>query len=273
MFYNLKSQCNYKMSEDRSLIALKAITNFINDVADEYGKKFRSLLLYQHLINKTQINHTKAINKHVEIFKNFSKLNSEALESQDETKLNQSKISYSDKVFVEISELLKEADNETSPVIWQHLLTISAVVDPTSKAKEVLKNIDNKEEKFVEDIIGKVSNTDATNPMEMISSLMSGGGMQEMMNNGGNMDMSKMFGVVGKLLDNLDEQAGDDPQAKQMTGNLTSSLSGQGDKPPDMGQLMSTVMGAFSNLQNTSSLPVIEEVDEKNDKVVDEKEK
>ena len=49
-------------------------------------------------------------------------------------------LEYSDKVFINFSDIFKESDAETSNVIWNHLLTISALVDPSSKAKEILKN-------------------------------------------------------------------------------------------------------------------------------------
>ena len=56
---------------DTSLIAFKAISNFILELSEEFGKNQHSLKLYSHLIEKTQIVHEKAIMKHMASFREF----------------------------------------------------------------------------------------------------------------------------------------------------------------------------------------------------------
>ena len=53
--------------------------------------------------------------------------------------LEDPKISYSDRVYVDISVLLKNTNSENSKIIWQHLLTIWGLIDPTSEARRILK--------------------------------------------------------------------------------------------------------------------------------------
>lgn len=258
------------MNDERTLIAFNAICSFINDICDEYGKKHRPLKLYKRLINQTQISHTEAIKKHINRFREFCLVNRDGIMEQDESKFTSHKISYSERVFVDISKIFRFADNDTKPVIWQHILTISALLDPAGKAKEILrKNAEEgkssqKETEFLHDIISKVeSNTSPdANPMEAISSLLGSGIMTDMMSamqGGGDLDIGKLLGAVQGMVGSLQQQAGDDPQAKQVMGMMTSMLgSVQQGEQPDMTQVMSTMMTTMSGGTPPSS--VVEEV-------------
>ena len=59
------------MDEQNQLVAFKSIANFINDLSDAFGDEFNNLKLYSHLISKTTLSHEKAIDKHVNSFKDF----------------------------------------------------------------------------------------------------------------------------------------------------------------------------------------------------------
>ena len=78
------------------------------------------------------------------------------------SKFTETKISYSERVYIDITRILAAADKETTGIIWKHLLTISALVDPTVKARQILKAAAQKgsgpvsEANFLSDIIGKV---------------------------------------------------------------------------------------------------------------------
>ena len=83
--------------------------------------------------------------------------------------------------------IFSDADRETSAIIWKHLLTISALVDPTGKAKQLLKEASKKnnnglEANFLTNIIEKVEeNVDPdANPMEAVTSIMQSGVFQEL---------------------------------------------------------------------------------------------
>jgi hypothetical protein len=258
---------------DTSLIAFKAIVNFINDLSEEYGKRHRSLKLYRRLINKTQISHDKAIEKHLKAFMGFCVTNREQILEKD-SDFKQPKISYSERVYVNMHEIFKIADRETAPIIWKHLLILSALLDPAGKAKEVLKknaedgkNVN--ESEFLSNIISKVENNvnpDA-NPMEAVSSIMQSGvfndllgGMQGGMESG-NLDISKLLGAVQGMVSSLGNQVGDDPEAKNAMGMLNSMTSmmgnmgeaaNSGNGAPDMSglmQMMGGMMGAMGQTQ------------------------
>jgi hypothetical protein len=257
------------ISEETSLLTFKAICNFVNDLACEFGKRHKPLLLYKRLANHTQISHDKAIRKHISIFQNFCAVNRESITSQNATNLPLRKLEYSERVFIDMEFIFKIADKETSNVIWQHLLTISAIVDPTGKAKDILRKQveDSKnpidETKFINDIISKVQQNikpDAT-PMEAISGILQSGVANELISGlkgglqSGQLNVRKMIGAVQGVVGNLQNQKDSDPETKQAMGmlnNLISSIGGTGDNPPDLGAIMGSVMSMMTSMGQDS---------------------
>jgi len=271
------------------LIAFKSICNFINNLSAEYGKKHKSLKLYNRLINKTQISHDQVIKKHISLFQKFCSENREALATQSREKLVEKKITYSDRVYVDMDLILGMADKETSSVIWKHLLTISAIVDPAGKAKEILrKNAEDgkagpSESNFLADIISKVEKNISpdANPMEAVSSIMQSGiftdlmaGMQSGLSNG-QLDMGKLLGAVQGMMANMGEQAGDDPEAKNamgmisnLMGTMTAGGPGAGGNPPDMMQMMTTMMSGMGGGMGAPRVSSIQEEQARIEEVV-----
>ena len=248
---------------DTSLVTFKALSNFCISLEEVFGKKQRSLKLYVRLITKTTLSHEKAIKKHIKAFRDFCISNRDALEVKDASKLTMDKISYSERVFIDIKSILSIADKETTAVIWKHLLTISALVDPTGKARQILKDSSKKsggsglEENFLSDIIGKVEkhvDPDA-NPMDAISSIMKSGvfaeligGMGDGLQNG-SLDLGKLMGTVQSMVSNLSEgEGGGGGEGMDLISSMMGSMNagaGEGGAP-DLGGLMSSMMGGLS---------------------------
>lgn len=270
------------MDEDTSLIAFKTISNFVNDLASVFGKKNHSLKLYRRLINKAQITHDKAIKKHLDAYSKFCVANREAILEQDETKLIEPKINYSDKVFIDMSKIFPESDKETKPVIWQHILTISAILDPHNKAKEVLKKVTEKstgtEADFLNGLMDKIQQSGAgNNPMEAVGSILQGGGINDLVNSmqSGDFDIGKLVGMVQGMVGNLNEQAGDDPEAQKAMGMINglsgmlanmsnqSGLEMKGDPQaglPDMSGLMGMMAGMMGNMTPPAQQPTMPQI-------------
>lgn len=250
------------VSEETALIAFKAICNFINDLESEFGKKHKPLKLYKRLINHTQISHDAAIKKHLTIFHDFSMTNRDALSSQDPTKLVEKKLSYSDRVFVDMDFIFRLADEDTTKVIWQHILTISAIVDPASRAKDILKkHVDEgkggNEADFLANIISKVEKSvkPDTNPMEAVNSILQSGLINEMMTDlsSKKLDMGKLLGVVQGMVSTLGSQTGDDPESKNamnMLNSMVGSISNGGGPPNMMGMMTSLMSGMMAGGNN-----------------------
>jgi len=223
------------MNSDSSLVIFKAISNFAKDLAGEFAEKQHSLKLYSHLIEKTTLSHDKAINKHISAFKSFCVSNIDCISEKDYTNLKETTISYSEKAFIDMTEIFSFADKDTEEIIWKHLLFISALIDPTTKVKEMLKKEHTNENDFLNNIISKVENEveGKENPMEAITSLMQSGIFTNIvsdLNNGiknGDIDLPKMMGSVQNMVGQMN------------SGNTT-------DGTPDMNAMMSQMMTALA---------------------------
>lgn len=206
---------------DKTKSSFRAIKSFVKDTSSIFGDDFHELKLYNHLLEKTdESKHTSIISKHIKIFGDFCLNHRKALLEKNIFLLQNEKISYSSKTFIDIGAILKVADDDTRITIWKHLLTISAFLDPTAKAKEILKNDISNESNLITDIINKVeANIDInenTNPLEAVSSLMNSNvfgdlisGMNSKLQDG-SIDLSKLLGTVEQLCSNMDGESGTD---------------------------------------------------------------
>jgi hypothetical protein len=274
------------MNNDISLVCFKAISNFTTELVELFSKQQRSLKLYGRLINKTTIVHDKSIQKHIYAFQQFCISNREAIVTKSVDKMSIGKISYSNRVYIDMVEIFNLSDKETSNVIWEHLLCISALVYPAGKAREVLKeNLSSGkaglgETNFLTDIINKVeANVDPdASPMEAVSSIMQSGIFTDLiggMNSGlkdGSLDLSKLMGTVQGMIGKLGEKSGGDPhvdESMNMLSTIMGNLGGAGEAgnngTPDLASMMQGIMSGLSgpkpNIPSSShsTLNVIDE--------------
>ena len=232
--------------DNNSVLVFKAITTFINDLHIEYGNRHKSISLYHRLLEKTGIIHTNPVLKHIECFKTFFEKNKHGMDSKDISKFVESKIVYSERVYVDISSVLKHSDKETSVIIWKHLLTIWGLIDPLSQAKNTLKEMsiesDNKESNFLNSIIEKVESSvdpekmNGNNPMETINNLMQSGvfnelitGMQSGLSDG-SLDMNKLMGSVQGMMTKLSPDGQVPPEISNMMSMMGPMISNMGKK-------------------------------------------
>lgn len=258
------------MLSEYNLLTFKAISTFTDDLTEIFGADNHSLKLYQRLLQKTTISHTIAINKHIEAFHEFCSQNRDALLNKDFSLLVKDKIEYSSKVYIDMKNIFKSADTETTDVIWKHLLTISAFVDPAGKAKEILKktatSATKNEVNFLENIINKVEtnvDTKNQNPMQAINSLMSSGVFNEIMSDmssqmkGGNLDLNALLGTIEKVCSTII------PPSENGQSDFSSLLSSMGPLLNSIGQTNGTgdINSLVSNVLNAqASKTMIEEV-------------
>jgi len=238
------------MVHDLSLIAFKAISGFIKDVSDEHGDSIHAVALYNHLLSKTTLQHTKAIEKHHDLFRDFCVKNRIAIQERSIDDLQPEPIEYSDNIKIDISEIFKQTTKENIEIIWKHLLTISAIVDQSGEARRVLREMSAKdgsknEGDFLSNLIDKIETAvdpDA-DPMTSISSLMSSGvftDLVEGMGNGlqdGSLDLNKLMGSVQGMMSKMNQSGSDDGEGGapplDMSGmlNMLGPMLNQGGAP------------------------------------------
>lgn len=203
---------------DSRILIFKCICNFIKDLNDSFGKTQKSLCLYAHLMDKTGIMHEEPIKKHIQIFYEFIKENEESILGRQWGEMKRYDVHYSDKVGFDLRPILQTCDTEEREAILQHLLTLLAVLDPSSAAKEMLrKEMETKkqqgqsgsEESFLRDMIDTVSSQmDASveNPLQLMNKMMNSGiftNLVEKMNTSlseGQLDLGKMVNTVQKMM-------------------------------------------------------------------------
>jgi len=230
--------------------SFKAIQNFVSDLGEFFSSEIHSLALYERLVNKTTLAHVEAVEKHITSFRKFLNENEEVIiNKQGEFTCI---ISYSQKVYIDMNEIMRlKMDDDTKNTIWEHLLTLLAIVCMSTKARDTLKADQTKssivkfegkedEDDFLNNIISKVEKhvtPDTTNPQEAISSIMSSNMIPELVNSlntgiaSGKLDLGKMMSSVQKMVGNIAPEAQNDPNIANAMGMLSNMMSVMGNKP------------------------------------------
>ena len=225
--------------EDNTLIVFNAITKFVHSLNECFGEKQRSLKLYARLIEKTTIIHEKPIQKHISAFQKFCENNKTAIYEKDETKIVDKNITYSERVFIDLNNVLLNASKEEKETIWKHLLLLVMRFNPNDKAKKILKetlkknNEKNNEENFLNNIIDKVEKNvkPNDNPMQAVSSVMSSGLFTDLIGsmtnglNNGELDLGKLMGTVNGMVNNIAEKSDMPPEMAGMMSQMTGMMN------------------------------------------------
>ena len=229
---------NTLVDSSDQIVLFKCIVDFVHALRELYGEQQHSLELYALLLEKTGIIHQDPIKKHITLFYQFVFDNQEAILENSETLFNTWTITFSEKVYVDLKQIFTTCSVEDKRVIWQHLLTLLAVLIPTSRAKEILQRKkekamaarEDKSDSFLTDMIEKVGKhidpSKTTDPTEMMSNIMNSGvfselvsDMSENMNNG-NLDVKKIMGNLQGMLGNISNMI-DDSSLQNSPAKLT----------------------------------------------------
>jgi hypothetical protein len=264
--------------DNTSILTFKAIVGFISDLNTEFGDKFKSIALYNRLLDKTGIDKTGPIFKHIECFRNFFNKNKAGMEEKKIELFEDTKISYSQNVYVDLSGVLSMASLDSQKIIWSHLLTIWGLIDPTSHAKRILhdnnSNGQDKESEFLSNILERVeksvsdSSVDASNPMAAVGNLMNSGVFTDLINgmqNGlsdGSLDLGKLMGSVQGMMTKMGggNGNGNNVQAPDLSGmmNMMSGMmggmggSGNSQAAPDLSGMMNMMSGMMGGMGGNS---------------------
>jgi len=203
------------------LKAFDAIVTFVNDLWNVYGnpKKVDGLSLYRRIIEHIKFTDTGAINKAIRGFEKFFTLyETRILENKLDEIPRGETIRYgkSDTIYIDIQKFIYKADPDTKSAIRQHLVTISAILEPDShKIKELENRIseleldESKEGQFISGILSSakesVEGADVDNPMSAVMGLLQGGVIENMMSGfaSGDMDMEKLLGSMQTTIGSL----------------------------------------------------------------------
>lgn len=233
-----------------TLHVFKLINNFVEELSNVFGTKQKGLLLYKRLLEKTGLIHDKPIQKHVDAFRLFCFDNRESIFQMDYSIMKEENISYSENVAINMKTILKMSDPTTSRIIWKHLLTFSAFLDPENNTKSILlkaqkddeSNVETSDEQeLIDSLIKKVElSVDQEemkeNPLIVVGKLLSSGvltdtfaNMQKGLKNG-TLDMSKLMASAQSKMSSLskDGNAGAMPDISTLMSMMTMMNAGGG---------------------------------------------
>lgn len=200
---------------------------FVRELSN-FFKEDLSIKLYNHLLEKTTLDNTVPVEKHLKLFATFCKENRTKIENK-QTDFSLPVIQYSERVKIDFahvfSQILKEEENkeETLSVLFDHLWVISSVFDPESKTGKLLKEkqkankpppeLENlfKKNPFLSEMMTKVEKSvkPGTTPMEAMTSMMQSGMLQELVQgmqtniNNGSLNVHELMGTVQSLTSGL----------------------------------------------------------------------
>jgi hypothetical protein len=206
-----------------SLKKFQAISDFISDIAGIYGESLLELDAYNKLLSATTLKNKSAIENHIKIFTSYCKDNEKTIITQNENDIKN--IIYSDALFIDMKTIFKMAEKDNKTVIWNHLLTLLYMTNPSVELKAMLKkqqavkkDMNDNESQFLENMIDKLQNNvseeQMNNPMSAMMGLLSSGVLTDLMgqaqsqSQSGNLNIKKLLGSVTKMVESLSD--GDD---------------------------------------------------------------
>ena len=235
---------------DTHILPFQAIFSFVTSMNEHLGSKDKPLRMYSRLLEQTKFSHEIPIKKHIQAFTKFCIANRDAIYGKKFDKFVEPRITYSERVYIDLKKIFELADREQRKVIWEHILTISALVDSTGRAKQILKNAKagKNENNFLSKIIEKIEKNvnleESKNPFDIVNQLLSSGvftdiigSMNEQINNG-ELNMASMLGVVQSMLSSFTK---DQPEVNEMVNNFMKSM--EKGEMPDLSALTSLLGG------------------------------
>ncbi len=168
--------------------SLQLIQQFVFALRDHYGKRFHSIKLYARLIGAASPEnprHEDAITKHLNLFTQLCLSNGAAIVGRDKAALENARVAYSDKVYIDLPNVLNAASEAEAATIWTHLLAInvSLVPDDGDALRALRASLNNGAS--VNSLLGQAKEIYACyvgdseeNPMEKVEAMIASGGLQ-----------------------------------------------------------------------------------------------
>ena len=258
------------MAENKTRI-FKAIKSFVEDLDNEFGRKYRPVALYNRLVSKTSETDEASIDKHVRAFTTF--FNEYPGYIKNKTVPPNAQVKYSDRVYLDISQILVKTSRSIHKHIHQHLLMIYSFINietedgrqalqslqREAKEKELDLNIpDTAEGNFIKDALTEMTDQfesmgDTENPMAVMANMMQSGFFTKFMGDlqgkfsNGEMDIKNLLGTVTGVMGEVAPE--DNEQASQMQNFMTNqinTITQNAEIPDDIQGELKNVMGALS---------------------------
>jgi len=218
----------------------KAISEFVFDLDLVFGKTHKEVLLYKRLLSKTTILNEGPVKRHVNIFKTFIDSNISAIIEKCTDNLATHKLVYSERVFIDLYTLLKECDKDTETAVWNHLLKINALINPSEQSLALTSFLNNHskstlssagEDDLLSDLITTVKDSltgeTVSNPMETAMSLVSSG---------------KLSNIISTMTQKFSSGALNPEDLLKKVMNIYTTETQGNEDAPDINQFISSIV-------------------------------
>jgi hypothetical protein len=238
------------------------ILAFVNELNRNFGNKHKNLgLYYTFLKEKTPLSNKKAISKQNEVFKKFLENNREAVLNMDVKLLNDENISFSEKVYINLKQLLKE-NKDAVEVIFKHLQLISALLLEDNTMVEALK--EDRESKFLDKYVSKIDelfkNTNGVeDPMAAAMNLLQSGALSDMTKElkDGKLNVGKLISSLQEKMKTTAGEIGSTAQteeASQIPNVLDNLMKDPTSLLKDPSSLMNMASGLMGNMDEDAKV-------------------
>lgn len=240
--------------DDSKLSIFNAIMSFVQDLDTGFDKTHKPIALYNRLLEKTTLKDSVAIGKHITGFERF--FNTYPNYLKNGTVEKDAKIIYSDRVFLDIGQILSTSDKEMNQHILRHLKYIYSIINKGTEAgKAVLKELKEEtgtaadadidlpnttEGNFIKDTLTEMTEhfeniEDTGNPMAMMTGMMQSGFFQKFMGDlqgkmsSGEMDIKSLMSTVTSVISDVTPAGEADQLGDFLSQGISqvSALTGQ----------------------------------------------
>jgi hypothetical protein len=269
--------------DDQKLRVFNSIASFVQDLDTGFGKKYKPVALYNRLVARTTFRDATAVDRHINAFRTFFSSNPKYIQSKNLATV--ARISYSDRIYLDVGRILSKTETDAHKHIHQHLMTIYSLMNiGTRQGREALETLkktsegsdansddygeeldlnlpDTTEGNFIKETLTDMTEQfknmeDDANPMMMMSNMMQSGFFTKFMGDlqtkfsSGEMDIRSLMGTVTNVISEATPQGGE--EAAQIRNFVNQSmdqvatLTGGQDLPPEVQGQMTALLDAIS---------------------------
>lgn len=196
----------------KPVVTFQAISDFVSQLNDLTEGEDKGIELYHTIIKMTPLS---KVSRSINSFTEFITPNTEAILKRDTDQLEGNIVYTENKIEIDIKKILKSTSVDNQNVIWEHLLSILACIDPKMKLNviEAMKKPVDNETKVIGNMINTIKNNveinedgPPPNPMELLNTFMQNGVLSSLVGelqqgvNDGSIDIGKMVGSMQSMM-------------------------------------------------------------------------
>jgi len=211
--------------------------------------------LYYKLLKQTSVDNETALEKHVDIWKNWLSVNKDVIIAGNIGEISNDPITFSKRVYIPLYDLIQEADKSTKATICKHCQLICYILWPSEDLKTALvaNPSQSSETVFMDNFFDKVENSfknkQFSNPLEATMEIFQSGMFNELVEGltsgieNNTLDANKMYDSLTGMMSSMGLNPSGGNFMNMVNGMMQSSSGASGDVPPNPLAMMGQMLG------------------------------